>query len=431
MTFCYSAHLLRHWIVLRRLILTDFDPTTVPDFKHLNTVHITKGSPLIFEYLSFVVSPIGKLIRSNIAPGSESHKISAVVETSLKSFPPLVRIHIPPAGVTSIPFEFSHKNSRCPICLSYSHSKSHCPFIPTPSILGTPLPPPPPLPGSLHHSQPSHIIPSPPDSLLAHSIRELQAKAQKDQLEIQYWQSVARSLKRKSSITRKPDSNKTSNTKRKRHSRSSQSASIPQLIASLPSPNSSPPSTFDSHQSTPISPRVPSSSKNSLSVGVDTANPRSVVDTPHCVGPSSLPISAPIPPPCVEPHTGVATPPIDPFFPRCTEHVTIRKKRRRQANSSDTDTDPTTAALVAARSRAFSPGAEPPSTSHGPIHHRHIQREGSCVPAEETPNETVPGKLAPQTGYTVPAGAQTSGRAASASRVGNLEKGKMVCSSSR
>lgn len=171
----------------------DFDPIKLPDFKHLATIHIARGSPLIFEYLSFVVSPIGKLIRSNIAPGSESHRITAVVETSLKTFPPLVRIQIPPSGIVSIPFDFSGRHERCLNCLSYSHSKAHCTSTRGPSILGIP-PPPPPFFGASR--PPSSHTPSIPSSSITHSIQELQAKAAKDKLEIQYWQSVALSLQK-------------------------------------------------------------------------------------------------------------------------------------------------------------------------------------------------------------------------------------------
>lgn len=68
-----------------------FDPCLTPDFKHLFTVHIEQGSPQFFVYLTFMVTPIGRLTRSKLAPGSEYHRISAVVETTLKRLPALYR----------------------------------------------------------------------------------------------------------------------------------------------------------------------------------------------------------------------------------------------------------------------------------------------------------------------------------------------------
>lgn len=224
----------------------EFDPSKIPDFKHLTTIHIRRGSPLIFEYLSFVVSPIGRLIRSNLAPGSEYHKITAVVETSLKSFPPLVRIQIPPSGINSIPFDFSSKNARCLTCLSYSHSKSHCTSTPLPSLLGTPLPPPPPLcrPPS-HHSQHPASVPS---STISENLLDLQARVEKDKLEIQYWQSLALSLQRKANIPKKPSSIKLSTIQRKRLpiSRSQAVEPSPLPPSAPPLPASSLPANFGS-----------------------------------------------------------------------------------------------------------------------------------------------------------------------------------------
>lgn len=88
-----------------------FDPCKQGDFLHLATVYIAKGSPQIYEYLSYVVAPIGRLIRSKIAPGSVSHRISAIVETTLKKF--LSK------ATTTILYDFGGRNLRCGVCFSY------------------------------------------------------------------------------------------------------------------------------------------------------------------------------------------------------------------------------------------------------------------------------------------------------------------------
>lgn len=71
-----------------------FNPGSQRDFRHLIIVHIGQGSPQIYEFLNLVLAPLGRLIRSKLAPGVDSHRISAIVETTLKTFPSKVRIQL-------------------------------------------------------------------------------------------------------------------------------------------------------------------------------------------------------------------------------------------------------------------------------------------------------------------------------------------------
>lgn len=405
-----------------------FDPSKDPDFKHLTTVNVLQGSPLIFEYLSFVVSPIGRLIRSNLSPGSESHKISAVIETSLKSFPPLARIHIPPAGVTTIHFDFSHKNVRCLNCLSYAHSTTRCTSAPGPSIIGN-LPPPPPLsrpPNLLStHSQPSPGTHNPSSSA---SLQELEARAKKDRLEIQYWQSLALSLKKKAHTAKKASTNPIHTTRRKRQPSTSQPASI-----HVPAPSSSTPiqAPSPSPDRTPIQSELNPPAQNPAPDHIPAPQHHSEGSPSPCPEPSRIPSSIPIPP-CIP--EGVPDLGLDLLNPRNREHLTLRKRKRRPAASSDTETDPETAALIAVNSRTVSPCQSqsaipggPSSNSHGPSHNSHVQCERPSQSSQKTSGETISGQLASSTRHSVLTRAQTAGRTASTSRVGSLERGKLVC----
>lgn len=413
----------------------EFDPSRVPDFRHLTTIHISRGSPLIFEYLQFVVSPIGRLIRSNLAPGSESHRITAVVETSLKSFPQLVRIYIPPTGTISIPFDFSNKNVRCLICLSYSHANSRCPIHPSPSILGIPPPPPPPVHGIPISSSQSHPALANPLSSSSVNLLELQARIEKDRLEIQYWQSLALSLKKKGSTSKKPSTKLHSSAKRKRQSLTAHPEAAPASSSALPAP-APPPSTNLVNQPSVSQPKqFPTSSRNRTDLpAVPTSSTQHPNGIPSCSEPSHIPSSLLIPP-C--PPTGESADcEIGLLNPSNSEHVTLRKRSKRLASSSGTETDPETTAHLGGLPRASSPchslsavrGGHS-AKSHGPIYDPHIQREGAGITPEKTPGETISGKSTPKARHSLFAGTQTERRKTSSTRMGDLARGKVVCGS--
>ncbi|CAM6090846.1 unnamed protein product [Calypogeia fissa] len=94
-------------------------------FTHLVTVYIKSGDPETFQYLKFVVKPMGKLIRGNLEPGVASHRISALVESNKRTLPPDSSIRLE-SGIAIIPFEYTGRHLRCMRCFSYRHFEARC-----------------------------------------------------------------------------------------------------------------------------------------------------------------------------------------------------------------------------------------------------------------------------------------------------------------
>jgi hypothetical protein len=115
-----------------------FDPTIPKGLIHCVTLHISPGSPELREYLSYIVQPIGRLLRGRLATGVENHRRSALVETQNLLLPKEVTVCIG-TEIRAISFDYHNRNLRCWICFGYTHVIAHCPFFIPPTTL--PLPP--------------------------------------------------------------------------------------------------------------------------------------------------------------------------------------------------------------------------------------------------------------------------------------------------
>ncbi|CAM6083973.1 unnamed protein product [Calypogeia fissa] len=101
------------------------NPFASAEFKHLVTVYIKSGDPETFEYLKFVVKPVGKLVRGKLAPGVAAHRISAFVVTNKRILPPDSSVWLE-SGIVTTPFDYTGRNLRCLHCFSYRHFESRC-----------------------------------------------------------------------------------------------------------------------------------------------------------------------------------------------------------------------------------------------------------------------------------------------------------------
>lgn len=319
-----------------------FNPGTQREFRHLITVHINQGSPQIYKLLNLVLAPLGRLIRSKLAPGVDSHRISAIVETTLTSFPSKVRLQLPDSRSTAVTLDFAGKNLRCFRCFSYRHSIDACTLsgYPTRGIQ---------LPdfrtGLTRISALSRELPS---GHLHDSLLQLRAQADKATEEARYWQEYALKLKGKNP-TQRHRKHQTPTTSDSSRPNSRFSAPLPPRpprdLASPPhlSPAKSTPS---AHQHS--TPAIPNPPQKIPTPSTATANTRSLssqrTPTPtRWVPKVPQPIPelphAPQPPQNFSPIPEPTPLPIPPL----SENITLRKRGRKPSpSSSATDTDPET-----------------------------------------------------------------------------------------
>lgn len=113
----------------------DFDPRNPRNFNHLVTIVINRGSEVIHEHLEEITKPIGRLVKpGTIDSGIEHYRVTALVETSLRSFTPLVQFPLE-NSVLTIHFTFEGRLLRCEHCFSYNHGALGCPTkFPTPDL---------------------------------------------------------------------------------------------------------------------------------------------------------------------------------------------------------------------------------------------------------------------------------------------------------
>ncbi|CAM6083121.1 unnamed protein product [Calypogeia fissa] len=104
-----------------------FDPKQPLKFKQLITVIICEGDPAYEEFLEYIVAPVGSLIRASIASGTEHHRITALIETTKKTFPAKIPFEIDEDVIVQIVFDYFAPHLRCFRCFSYDHPALVCP----------------------------------------------------------------------------------------------------------------------------------------------------------------------------------------------------------------------------------------------------------------------------------------------------------------
>lgn len=78
-----------------------FDPCNQSDFRHLVTVHIPRGNPVIFSLMTLIINVVGTYAKGVL--GSDNRHISVVApETTLKLFPAYGHFQLLNTEVTTI-----------------------------------------------------------------------------------------------------------------------------------------------------------------------------------------------------------------------------------------------------------------------------------------------------------------------------------------
>jgi hypothetical protein len=105
----------------------DFKPKQPIDFKQLVNIQITDGTLFIYSYLYTTFKQIGKTIVDTraIGQGSDHHKITALIQTTLQDFPTEVAVRYSLTNQLLIKIGYV-KQLRCPKCFSFEHTASAC-----------------------------------------------------------------------------------------------------------------------------------------------------------------------------------------------------------------------------------------------------------------------------------------------------------------
>lgn len=111
------------------------DPCNQEEFRHLVTVNIPKGNPVIFSLIKYLIHVVGKYVKGFLGP--DLRHISVIAETNLKLFPAYGQFQLKDAGVTTISFDCVGRNLRCCYYFSYRHFPSSC-RQPRPSYFDSP-----------------------------------------------------------------------------------------------------------------------------------------------------------------------------------------------------------------------------------------------------------------------------------------------------
>lgn len=101
-----------------------FEPCNQVDFRHLVTVYISNGNSVHFGILHFLTTSIGKFIKDFLS--ADNKRMSAVVETTLKVFPPREQFQLCGTDITTIEFNYEGRNLCCCFCFSYRHFAAAC-----------------------------------------------------------------------------------------------------------------------------------------------------------------------------------------------------------------------------------------------------------------------------------------------------------------
>lgn len=109
-----------------------FDPCNQADFRHLVTVNIPNGSSALFGIIPFLTANIGSFVKGRL--GSDNKRMSVVVESTLKVFPPREQFRIRGTELTTLEFKYEGRTLRCCFCFSYRHSAANR-RQPRPSLL--------------------------------------------------------------------------------------------------------------------------------------------------------------------------------------------------------------------------------------------------------------------------------------------------------
>jgi hypothetical protein len=105
----------------------DFNPKSPIDFNQLLHFQITDGTLFIYSYLDSIFKQIGKIVPDTraIAEGSDHHKITALLQTSLKDLPSEVILRY--SLTNQLLIKIDHvKQVRCAKCFSFDHLVSVC-----------------------------------------------------------------------------------------------------------------------------------------------------------------------------------------------------------------------------------------------------------------------------------------------------------------